>query len=176
VPSSVSVKPSVELHPVLLLITEYGMLPQLAHGPSVGLWVDRGNWSLVATAIWLMPAWAQMPGTEQARGGHISFLGAGTELCGVLHAQLIRSCAGIEAGDMMGKGSGVSNGQVGHGVWLAPVASVGIRPKFWAMMGADLRVSFAVPVKRPAFGFDGFNWRFEPHAWSIRLASGFSWF
>ena len=168
---------NLELHPTLALLTEYGMLPLIAHGPSLGLWIDYGNTSLALTAEWLLPVWAQMPDANQARGGHISFLGGQVELCmAVLRSAAIRACAGVEAGDMMGKGSGVLNTQLGHGIWLAGTGEIGWRPRIWSSMSADLRLAIAIPIKRPAFGFEGYSWRYEPHAWSFRLVSGFSWF
>lgn len=153
------------------------MLPRLAEGPSLGLWVDLDGWSLAAAVQWLMPEWAQMPNSDQPRGGHISFLGGQVDSClALVGSRLVQACAGVEVGDMMGKGSGVSNTQLGHGVWLAPVAGLGLRPRLGSTLSADLRLGIALPVKRPAFGFEGYSWRYEPHSWSIRLASGFSWF
>ena len=99
--------PKLELHPTLLLLTEYGMLRRLAHGISLGLWLDRGAVSLALTSEWLVPMWEQMPGPNPQRGGHISFLGESVELCLALTRSVpIRTCAGVEMGDMMGKGSG----------------------------------------------------------------------
>ena len=168
---------STELHPVTQLLTEYGMLPHLAEGPSLGLWVDFEGWSLAAAAQWLIPEWVQMPNSELPRGGHISFLGGQVESClGLMDSRLVQACAGVELGDLMGKGSGVSNEQLGHGIWLAPVVGVVLRPRLGSTLSADLRLGLAFPVKRPAFGFEGYSWRYEPHSWSIRLASGFSWF
>ena len=168
---------STELHPVTQLLTEYGMLAHLAEGPSLGLWVDFEGWSLAAAAEWLIPEWVQMPNSDQARGGHISFLGGQVDSClTVAGSRLVQACAGVELGDMMGKGSGVSNEQLGHGIWLAPVAGLGLRPRLGSALSADLRLGLALPVKRPAFGFEGYSGRYEPHSWSIRLASGFSWF
>lgn|GEM_PF-2505913 len=165
-----------EVHPALWLLSEYGRLPRLAYGPSLGLWVDRGRWSWLAAAQWLLPAWAQMPNTEQPRGGHISFLGIELAMCrALLDSRLLRACAGIEAGDMLGKGSGVSNTQIGHGFWLAGTAELGVRPRIWSKLSADLLLGIAIPLKRPAFGLDGYAWRFEPEPWSVRLSSGFSW-
>ena len=169
--------PNLELHPTLLLLTEYGMLPHISHGPSLGLWIDKGIVSLALTAEWLMPAWTQMPDPNQSRGGHISFLGGEAELCmAVLPSAAIRTCAGVEAGDMLGKGSGVLDNRLGQGIWLAGIGEIGLRPKIWSGMSADLRLGLAIPVKRPAFGFEGYNWRYVPQPWSVRLMSGFSWF
>ena len=166
-----------EFRPVTQLLTEYGMLAHLAEGPSLGLWVDFEGWSLAAAAEWLIPEWVQMPNSDQARGGHISFLGGQVDSClTVAGSPLVQACAGVELGDMMGKGSGVSNEQLGHGIWLAPVAGLGLRPRLGSALSADLRLGLALPVKRPAFGFEGYSGRYEPHSWSIRLASGFSWF
>jgi hypothetical protein len=182
VPSAPASRPfrprsSPELHPVTQLLTEYGMLPRVAEGPSLGLWVDLDGWSLVAVAQWLVPEWAQMPNSSQPRGGHISFLGGQVDSClALMDSRLVMACAGVELGDLMGKGSGVSNTELGHGVWLAPVAELALRPRLGSTLSADLRLGMAFPVKRPAFGFEDYAWRFEPHSWSIRLASGFSWF
>jgi hypothetical protein len=77
---------------------------------------------------------------------------------------------------MLGKGSGVSNSQIGHGFWLAPLGAIALRPRFSSAMSAEVIFGIAIPVKRPAFGFDGYAWRFEPRPWSVRLSSGFSWF
>jgi hypothetical protein len=167
---------NLELHPTLLLLTEYGMLPHIAHGPSLGLWIDKGIMSLALTAEWLMPVWAQMPDPNQSRGGHISFLGGEAELCmAALPSAPFRTCAGVEVGDMLGKGSGVLENHIGQGIWLAGTATVGLRPKILSSMGADVRLGLAIPVKRPAFGFEGYDWRYVPQPWSFRLMSGFSW-
>jgi len=168
---------NLELHPTLVLLTEYGMLPHIAHGPSLGLWIDKGIMSLALTAEWLMPVWTQMPDPNQSRGGHISFLGGEVELCmAALQSAPVRICAGVEAGDMLGKGSGVLENQLGQGIWLAGSGEVGLRPKFWSSMGMDLRLGLAIPVKRPAFGLEGHSWRYVPQPWSFRVMSGFSWF
>jgi hypothetical protein len=169
---------NLELHPTLLWLTEYGMFrSHLGHGPGLGLWIDAGDASLAVTAEWLLPVWAQMPDTSQPRGGHISFLGGEIEPCvSVSRARIVRACAGVEAGDMMGKGSGLSSNKLGHGIWLAAGGDISWRPKIWSHLGADLRAGFTIPMKRPAFGFDGYPWRFESEPWSVRLASGFSWF
>lgn len=165
------------LRPSLQLGTEYGMMPHLAHGPNLGLWLDLRNWWFAATAEWLLPQWAQMPGNDPNRGGNLSFLGGKVSGCGqVLAPQLFGICVGVEAGDMMGKGSGVANTRLGHGLWLAGTLDVAVRPRIWSKMSADLRLGIALPVKRPTFGIEGYPWRFEPHGWSLRLASGFSWF
>jgi hypothetical protein len=167
----------IRLHPTMLVWTEYGMLPGIALGPMLGLWVDRGNWSLAATAEWLLPRWTQIPDDAQQRGGYVSFLGGKVGPClVVLQPGLARTCVGVEAGDMMGKGSGVSTKRLGHGIWLAATADLAWRLGIWTQMSADLRLGIALPIKRPAFGIDGYSWRFEPHPWSLRLASGFSWF
>jgi hypothetical protein len=153
------------------------MLPRLAEGPSLGLWIDLDGWSLNAAAEWLIPEWAQMPGSDQPRGGHISFFGGQVDSClSLLDSRLVEGCAGVELGDMMGKGSGVSSAKLGHGVWLAPAAGLALRPRLGSTVSADVRLGVAFPVKRPAFGFEGYTWRYEPHPWSIRLSSGFSWF
>jgi hypothetical protein len=76
----------------------------------------------------------------------------------------------------MGKGSGVSNARLGHGIWLAGTAGLGLVSRISSNISADLRLGVAIPVKRPAFGFDDYSWRFEPLPWSLRLFSGFSWF
>ena len=153
------------------------MLPHVASGPSVGLWVDRGNVSLAVMAEWLLPEWAQMPGTDKPVGGYISFLGGQVEWClAHLASRELRTCAGVEAGDLMGKGSGLSKTQLGHGVWLAGTVETSLRLKVSHRLAADLRLGLAVPVKRPAFGFDEYHWRFEPHGWSLRLMTGFLWF
>lgn len=153
------------------------MLPRLAEGPSLGLWVDLDGWSLNTAVEWLIPEWAQMPNSDQPRGGHVSFLGGQVDSClALLDSRLVLACAGVELGDMMGKGSGVSNAQLGHGIWLAPLAGLALRPRLGSTLSADLRLGVAFPVKRPAFGFEGYNWRYEPEPWSIRLSSGFSWF
>jgi hypothetical protein len=166
-----------ELHPVTQLLTEYGMLRHLAEGPSLGLWVDLDGWSLNTAAEWLIPEWKQMPDSDLPRGGHISFLGGQADAClALMDSRLVEACAGLELGDLMGKGSGVSNTQLGHGVWLAPVAGLGLRPRLGSTLSADLRLGMAFPVKRPAFGFEGYSWRFDSLPWSIRLMSGFSWF
>ena len=169
--------PKLELHPTLLLLTEYGMLPRLAHGISLGSWLDRGKMSLALTSEWLVPMWEQMSGLNPQRGGHISFLGASVELCTALTRSVpIRTCAGVELGDMMGKGSGVSNPRLGHSIWLAGVADIVVRPKIWSQMGADLRFGIAIPVKRAQFVFDQIDWHYAPNPWSLRLQSGFSFF
>ena len=176
---SVDTEPSdskLTLHPELLLLTEYGMLPHLAAGPSVGLWADRGRASLAVSAVWLAPEWAQMPGTSKPQGGYISFLGGKVDLCMAhLRTKVLRSCAGVESGDLMGKGSGLTQTQLGHGIWLAGTLESGFRLKVSRLLAVDLRLGLAIPVKRPAFGFDGYSWRFEPHGWSLRLATGFLW-
>jgi hypothetical protein len=167
---------NLELHPTLLLLTEYGMLPHIAHGPSLGLWIDKGIMSLALTAEWLMPVWTQMPEPNQSRGGHISFLGGEAGVCmSVVPSAPVRACAGVEAGDMLGKGSGVLENHTGQGIWLAGTAIVGLRPKILSSMGADVRLGLAIPMKRPAFGFEGYDWRYVPQPWSFRLMSGFSW-
>jgi len=171
-------KPSnLQICPTLLLLTEYGMLPHIAHGPSLGLWIDKGIMSLALTTEWLLPVWAPMPEPNQSRGGHISFLGGDVELCMVvLSSAPLRTCVGVEAGDMLGKGSGVLDTQLGQGIWLAGTGEIGLRPKIWSRMGADVRLGLAIPIKRPAFGFEGDDWRYVPQPWSLRLMSGFSWF
>ncbi len=168
---------NAELHLATQFLTEYGMLRGLAEGPSLGLWLDLDQLSLTASARWLIPQWKPMPGSAQARGGTISFLGGELGPCLALSkARLFHACVGVEAGDMMGKGLGVTNTQLGHGLWLAGTSAVAWRPKLWSKLSADVRLGMAIPVKRPAFGFDGYAWRFEPYPWSIRLSSGFSWF
>ena len=167
----------LSVHPALWFWTEYGMLPRLANGPSLGAWFDFGRWSLGVAAKWLVPEWVSMRGGDPRRGGHLSFLGGEVLACGaVVQNRLVGLCIGVEAGDLMGKGSGVTNTRLGHGVWLAGSAEVGFRPRFWSKMSGDVRFGVALPVKRPAFGIDGFTWRYEPHGWSLRLVSGFSWF
>lgn len=167
----------LQLHPALLLWTEYGMLPHLAHGPNIGLIVDYGILSLAATAEWLLPQWVPMPNGEQRRGGDLSFLGGQLGVCLLpTRLRLVGICVGVEAGDMMGKGSGVQNTRLGHGVWLAATTELLFRPRLWSWMSGELRLGLALPVKRPAFGFEDYSWKFQPEAWSLRLASGFSWF
>ena len=166
-----------ELHPALQFLVEYGMLPHVAYGPRLGLWIDQAHWSLSTTAEWLVPEWWHMPNSDPSRGGHISFLGGQVDSCLVIMGpRLAQACVGVEAGDMMGKGSGVANTQLGQGIWLAPAAGVELRPKLGAALGADLHLGMAFPVKRPAFGFEGYSSQFVPKSWSLRLASGFSWF
>lgn len=166
----------LELHPALLLWTESGMLPHLAQGPNLGLWLDYDVWSLAATAEWLLPQWAPMPGGNE-RGGYLSFLGGQLDVCRqLLQPPRLVACLGVESGDMMGKGAGVANGKLGHGVWLAVTTELAMRVRIWTWMSADLRLGLALPVKRPAFGFDDYSWKFVPEAWSMRVASGFSWF
>lgn len=166
-----------KLHPELALLTEYGMLPQVAFGPSLGIWVDRGDVSLAVFAEWLVPEWVQMPRTNQSQGGYISFLGGRIDLClAHLQSRLLRTCAGVEAGDLMGKGEGLTKTQLGHGIWLAGTVGTAMRLRISRQVTADLQLGLAVPVKRPAFGFTGYDWRFEPHGWSLRLAMGLMWF
>ena len=166
-----------ELHLSTQLMTEFGMLRRLAEGPSLGLRLDVARWSLAATAEWILPQWKQMPNSTENKGGHISFLGGQIGPClAVTQARLIHACAGVEAGDIMGKGSGVSNARLGHGIWLAGAAGLGLVSRISSNISADLRLGVAIPVKRPAFGFDDYSWRFEPFPWSLRLLSGFSWF
>ncbi|HEY5960992.1 MAG TPA: hypothetical protein VIV60_30760, partial [Polyangiaceae bacterium] len=38
---------AIELEPSVLFWTEYGMLPRLARGPNLSLWIDRGRFSMV---------------------------------------------------------------------------------------------------------------------------------
>jgi hypothetical protein len=169
--------PAVTLHPSLLFWTEFGMLPRLARGPSVSLWVDRGRLSLVVGVEWLIPQWAPMPTSEVRRGGNLSFLGGQAAGCWQsIPNHWLGLCVGMEAGDMMGKGEGVVNGRVGHGVWLAGAALAVSRMRVLSWMSADLRLGVAFPVKRPEFGFDDYAWKFTPEPWSARVTSGFSFF
>jgi hypothetical protein len=153
------------------------MLPRLAHGPSLGLWIDRGNYSAVVAAEWLIPQFAQMSGGAQPRGGYVSFLGGQVGLCRrFVRPRLLIGCVEAEAGDMLGKGSGLPTTRLGHGIWLSGNTELAARVSLSNWLGADLRLGFAVPIKRPAFGFDGYAWRFAPRGWSLRLVTGFYWF
>jgi hypothetical protein len=153
------------------------MLPKVGIGPSIGLFFDYGEFSFLTTAKWLLPEWAQMSGTDQHQGGYISFLGGQTDVC-IAHGQArsLRTCVGIEVGDLMGKGSGLTKSQLGHGVWLGGALEENLRLNLSPGMSANLAVGIVLPVKRPAFGFDGYAWRFEPNPWSLRLTMGFLWF
>lgn len=166
----------IQVHPTILLFVEYGMLPHPAYGPRVGAWLDWQPWSAAVTAQWLLPQWAPMPGDDPRRGGYVSFLGGQVNGCRmVARRRLLGLCVGVEAGDMMGKGSGITSSRLGHGVWLSGNVEVVTRPRLWSLLSTDLRLGLSLPVKRPAFGIDGYDWKFEPHGWSLRLASGFSW-
>jgi hypothetical protein len=176
-PTEASNPTPLKLHPTLGILTEYGMLPKVGIGPSIGLWLDYDAFSLIMTAKWLLPEWAQMSSTDQHQGGYISFLGGQSGVC-VAHgqAQSLRSCVGIELGDLMGQGSGLTKNQLGHGVWFGGSLEEHLRLKLSSSMSAYLGTGLVIPAKRPAFGFDGYAWRFEPNPWSIRLMMGFLWF
>jgi hypothetical protein len=163
--------------PTALFQAEYGMLPSVGYGPRVGLWIDRRRWSFVMSAEWLVPEWVQMPSpSELRRGGHISYLGGQGQLCYAPSRRIrFQGCLGLQAGDLLGKGEGVRAGRLGHGFWLAGVSSVAYRPRLWSRLTADFRLDFSRSVVRPQFGFTGDPWTFDPKAWSLRLAGGFSW-
>lgn len=152
------------------------MLPSASFGPNVGLsWADRA-WSYELRATWLVPRFEETPDKGGVQGAYLSFLGGQTAICWMPGtSQRHAICGGLELGDVMGKGVQVSEGRLGHGLWLAGTATGRLHVPISRQLRLELALQGAVPVLRPEFGFTGNDWRIAPKPWSFRFLTGICW-
>jgi hypothetical protein len=154
------------------MLMEYGMLPRPSVGPELSARLSRGIWSGEMRADALLPQSGTLP-DDPARGGDLWWAGAYLGAC--VRTAPLRHCVGLEAGSLVGTGTGVKLPDTGYALWMAPRLDTGLDVELVGNWTLETRLEIAVPAHRPRFVLDQYGPVYRARALSTRGVLGLSW-
>ena len=151
----------------------FGVMPTPGPEISLGLGVDQGRWSLLASGYYALPETALIAGQDRAGGRlwHGTVMGLG---CWAFAAAAPRlgGCVGGAFTRVQGQGKGVTPVKEGATGWISPTA--GIFGDFPLSQRAAFRLAgqLLVPLKRPDAHLDNLGTIQRPSTLTANLQVG----
>jgi hypothetical protein len=155
------------------LFAEVGLLPAPSAGPRLSLAFSDGHWAIEFAAAALLPRHAALGGGA-APNGDIHWLGGQALVCRFARG-LLRLCAGGEAGELVGEGSGVNRPTTARGPWVAFAGQTALRLPLGESLSWEAGAGIAWALMRPQFGFDDVGVLHQAGQASGRLWLGLGW-
>jgi hypothetical protein len=160
-----------ELGGSLLVQAESGVLPAASYGVAGLVRLSLRAWSAELGGSWLARRWTQVEQVAERKGGHVSWMALQADGCRAF-GRGVAACAGVELGQLGGKGKGVTDEYDGTSLWLAgTVAALG-RLSLGRDFSAEARTVAAFPVYRPEFYVEPYGSLHRPNWVSGRLLVG----
>ena len=132
-----------------------GALPGPAAVLSLTAGAERPGFRVEAEADLWLPRDGVLPSGSAA--GTMQLWSVGARACGVPRTGRVRFplCGGLQAGQMQGRGQGISNPRRAALPWLALEVDAGVRVRVHPVLALRADVGAVVPLLRPGFTFEG---------------------
>lgn len=160
----------------LRALFEVGMLPGPAVGGTLAARAERGIWGSELGASALLPQDGELVNDSRRGGSFFWFAGHALGCVGGRTSIPLDACAGLELGQLAGRGFGVDLPKTGRALWLGPLVTTGARLRLGSDFSLEARLGLVLPLPRPpAFGLDGIGEVHRPAVLSGRAELGIRW-